>query len=61
LKHRINKTLHISMEHKRWYPMQYYTRDVLSKYKLPATLPHKLGFIPKYLVKHKLEKQGIKN
>ena len=36
----------------RWVPVPYYFSSPLSKLKpLPPTLPHKLGFIPKFLEK----------
>lgn len=34
---------------KRWVPVPYYYIGPLAKVKAPTTLPHPLGYIPKYL------------
>jgi hypothetical protein len=34
---------------KPWAPISPYFCNILSKSKIPAKLPHKLGFIPDYL------------
>jgi hypothetical protein len=44
------------MVYKRWVPVPYYYNGPLSKVKTPVDIPHKLGHIPSYLIKHKSEK-----
>jgi hypothetical protein len=36
-----------------WKPIPYYYKSPLAALKVPTKLPHKLGYIPKYLTEKK--------
>jgi hypothetical protein len=47
----VKTSINIIIMKKAWVPVPYYYNSPLSKLSIPTKLPHKLGYIPKFIKK----------
>ena len=47
----VKTSIYIIIMKKAWIPVPYYYNSPLSKLSIPTKLPHKLGYIPKFIKK----------